>query len=155
MGADPAATDVKAELRASMRRMRRGLADRDLRSGRIWERVTALDEVRRARRVVAFSSIVGEPDTAPFIRWCVDQGKSTAVPEDDPDPTWPDVIVVPGVAFTEAGDRLGQGGGWYDRFLVRRRDDCPAIGVGFGEQVVAVLPLEAHDVRVDRVVTDG
>ncbi|MEM1423987.1 MAG: 5-formyltetrahydrofolate cyclo-ligase [Planctomycetota bacterium] len=66
------------------------------------------------------------------------------------------VVLVPGVAFTRAGQRLGRGGGFYDRFiqrLRRRPGGAPAlIGVCFEEQVVDELPVEAHDERVDRVV---
>ena len=58
-----------------------------------------------------------------------------AVPEDDVDPAWPDVVIVPGLAFTSTGRRLGQGGGWYDRFLVGVRDDCVTVGVCFHEQL--------------------
>jgi 5-formyltetrahydrofolate cyclo-ligase len=64
------------------------------------------------------------------------------------------VAIVPGLAFTAAGDRLGQGGGWYDRVLADVRDDCTVIGVGFGVQVVDELPVEAHDRRLDLVVTE-
>ena len=59
-----------------------------------------------------------------------------------------------GLAFTAAGDRLGQGGGWYDRFLSACAADCAAIGVCFAEQVVDSLPVEVHDVTMDHVVTD-
>ena len=78
-----------------------------------------------------------------------------AVPEDDVDPGWPDVVVVPGLAFAPDGQRLGQGGGWYDRFLIGVRDDCETIGVCFREQLVDELPTAPHDVAVDRVVTDS
>ena len=62
------------------------------------------------------------------------------------DPRALDVVVVPGLAFTPDGRRLGQGGGHYDRFLPRLRPDCVTIGACFAEQVVADLPTEPHDV---------
>ena len=58
------------------------------------------------------------------------------------------------VAFTAGGDRLGQGGGWYDRFLPHVRSNCTTIGVCFEPQLVDMLPLEPHDVRLDHVVSD-
>lgn len=145
----------KAALRREMRAMRRRLGDRGERSRRIWEQVVALDELATAHRVLAFTSIPGEPDTTGFLSWCLARGKEVAVPEDGVDATWPDVVIVPGVAFTADGLRLGQGGGWYDRFLSTRPEGCRAIGVCFGEQLVGSLPVEEHDVRVDRVVSDG
>jgi 5-formyltetrahydrofolate cyclo-ligase len=63
------------------------------------------------------------------------------------------VVIVPGVAFTRDGDRLGQGGGWYDRFLAGVRPDCTVIGVCFDEQLVDQLPTEPHDVSLACVVT--
>jgi 5-formyltetrahydrofolate cyclo-ligase len=106
---------------------------------------------------MAFDSIPGEPVTAPFIAWCRARGKVVHLPEDDPapDPRTIDVVIVPGTAFTHAGGRLGQGGGWYDRFLAMVRPDCVTIGVAFAPQIVDELPLEPHDVAVDVVVTDG
>ncbi len=106
---------------------------------------------------MAFDSVPGEPITGPFVEWCRASGKDVVLPEDDPapDPSRVDVVVVPGTAFTDTGDRLGQGGGWYDRFLPRTRPDCLWIGVGFEPQLVSALPVEAHDVRVHLVVTDA
>jgi 5-formyltetrahydrofolate cyclo-ligase len=62
---------------------------------------------------------------------------------------------VPGVAFTAAGHRLGQGGGWYDRFLSGLRPGVARIGVCFAECLVDELPTEAHDVIMDLVITDA
>ena len=101
-----------------------------------------------------FQSVPGEPETRSLLVWCAATGRLAAVPEADIDPTWPDVVVVPGLAFTTDGDRLGQGGGWYDRVLSQVRSDCTSIGVCFTEQIVDALPVEAHDVVVDHVVTD-
>ena len=150
----PAPSD-KAELRDVMRRWRRSFDDRPARSQRIWNQVEARADVNAARRVLVFTSIVGEPETASFVSWCRRNGKDVAVPEDEVDATWPDLILVPGLAFTAAGDRLGQGGGWYDRLLADVRSDCVTVGVCFAEQIVDVLPTEPHDVPVDFVVTDA
>ena len=66
-----------------------------------------------------------------------------------------DLVIVPGLAFTRDGQRLGQGGGYYDRYLPLLRPDCITIGVCFDEQIVPDVPGEVHDQRVSRVVTDG
>ena len=65
-----------------------------------------------------------------------------------------DLVIVPGLAFTRDGQRLGQGGGYYDRYLPLLRPECVTIGVCFDEQIVPAVPGEAHDQRVSRVVTD-
>ncbi len=63
-------------------------------------------------------------------------------------------IVVPGVAFSEDGLRLGRGGGYYDATL-RELPGVARVGLAFDAQVVATLPREAHDVPVDAVVTES
>lgn len=65
-----------------------------------------------------------------------------------------DVIILPGLAFDRAGNRLGHGGGWYDQVLSPVTKDKPLIvGVCFDEQLVDNVPHEAFDVRMDIVVT--
>ena len=151
------ATSAKTTLRSQMRSMRKTLPDRVERSARLWAHVRARPEVRDAAVVMVFDSIPGEPIAGPFVEWCRASGKTVVLPEDDPapDPSRVDVVLVPGTAFTAAGDRLGQGGGWYDRFLPRTRPDCVWIGVGFEPQLVPTLPVEAHDVRLHLVVTEA
>ena len=61
-----------------------------------------------------------------------------------------DFVIVPGLAFTAAGDRLGYGSGYYDRFLPRV--SAPNVGVCFREQLIDELPITEHDVRVQRVI---
>jgi 5-formyltetrahydrofolate cyclo-ligase len=149
-------TGAKRELRRTMRAMRRALPHQAVLSERLWSHARALPEVVGATTVMVFDSVPGEPITAPFIEWCRSQGKTVAIPEDDPpiDPMAVDVVIVPGLAFTRAGDRLGQGGGWYDRFLPRIRPDCATVGVGFQRQLVEVLPTEEHDVALSIVVSE-
>jgi 5-formyltetrahydrofolate cyclo-ligase len=62
-----------------------------------------------------------------------------------------DLILVPGLAFTAAGARLGRGGGFYDRYLPGVRGT--KIGVCFAEQLLDELPSEAHDHEVDIVIS--
>ena len=152
--------DRKRELRIAMRRTRALVDDRDERTIRLWSHVRDEPAVRSARVVMAYEAVAGEPDTAAFLAWCRSVGKSVVVPAYDPaaeppvPPPVPDVVIVPGLAFTPNGVRLGQGGGWYDRFLPDVRPDCTVIGVGFSAQVIDELPEERHDIRVDVVVTD-
>ena len=142
-------TDAKRALRREMRALRKALPDQPQRSASVVGARRAAAGRRATERVVmAFTSVPGEPDTVPFIAWCRERGKTVHVPEDDPapDPATIDVVIVPGTAFTPDGHRLGQGGGWYDRFLPRLRPDCLTVGVGFAPQLVEQLPVEPHDV---------
>ena len=65
-----------------------------------------------------------------------------------------DVILVPGLAFTRRGQRLGRGGAYYDRYLASMPAKTLKIGVCFDCQIVATLPTEPHDQTVDAVVTE-
>jgi 5-formyltetrahydrofolate cyclo-ligase len=64
-----------------------------------------------------------------------------------------DLILVPGLAFTPDGRRLGRGRGFFDRLLAEV--SAGRCGVAFDWQIVEELPTEAHDIRVDCVVTPG
>jgi 5-formyltetrahydrofolate cyclo-ligase len=63
-------------------------------------------------------------------------------------------VVVPGVAFSLDGLRLGRGGGYYDATL-KTMAHAARIGVGYDVQVVPSLPREPHDVPLDAVVTEA
>lgn len=63
------------------------------------------------------------------------------------------VCIVPGLAFTEKGDRLGYGGGYYDRFLAAHKVPC-RIALSYDRLVVQELPLMPHDIRTDIIVTE-
>ncbi len=65
-----------------------------------------------------------------------------------------DVFLVPGVAFTRDGRRLGRGGGYYDSTLALRGAQAQTIGVAFDCNVVNDLLTEPHDVRVDFLATE-
>ena len=62
------------------------------------------------------------------------------------------VWIVPGLAFTRDGRRLGYGGGWYDRFLAAAAPDALAFAAAYPFQMLDELPVEAHDRRVKAVV---
>lgn len=71
------------------------------------------------------------------------------------------LCLVPGVAFTKDGWRLGRGKGFYDRFLERLIEksvefnySVRTTGICFNEQLVENLPVEANDIRLDEILTD-
>ncbi len=63
----------------------------------------------------------------------------------------PQLALVPALAFDQTGGRLGMGGGWYDRAL---SDISVKVGVGFGAQIVANVPVEAHDIKMDWLASE-
>lgn len=65
------------------------------------------------------------------------------------------VWIVPGLAFTKDGRRLGYGGGWYDRLLASARKDAIKIGVAHEFQILDDLPCEPHDILLSCVTTEA
>ncbi len=68
----------------------------------------------------------------------------------------PDIILTPCVAFDRFGHRLGMKGGFYDRTLefLRAEKTITAIGLAYSAQEAAQIPFEAHDQRLDAMVTE-
>ena len=170
--------DDKATIRKRMRLVRDLVDDRLMRSVELWMRVAELDEYQRAHTVMAFKGFKGEPDTDPLFARLAAEGKRLVLPrvnggaievcdadgpmlasrigvEEPQGPALPydivDFVIVPGLAFTPDGARLGYGGGFYDRFLPQLH--APNVGVCFAEQLLDALPVEPHDVRVQRVLS--
>jgi len=65
-----------------------------------------------------------------------------------------DFVLLPGVAFTPQCDRLGYGGGFYDRLIPRFAQRPPLVAASFALQIRDTVPLDANDQRVDVVITE-
>jgi len=65
-----------------------------------------------------------------------------------------DLVLVPGVVFAEDGYRIGYGGGYYDRFLLKINNNAVKIGLAFDLQVVDKVPYEEFDIPVDLIITE-
>ena len=63
--------------------------------------------------------------------------------------------IVPGLAFSPDGKRIGYGGGWYDRLLSKANPKAPKIGVAYSFQVVEELPSEDFDCNLTEIVDDS
>lgn len=159
--------------------------EREESDGILFRRFLALPEVAAADRVLLFYGMGAEPDTARLIPVLLDMGKQVLLPRCLPGhglearrvaeksvlirhrygmlepgedcPVVPreaiDLILVPGLCFDRLGYRLGQGGGYYDRYLAGYRGTT--VGLCRREVLQEHVPREAHDSRVDLLVTDG
>jgi 5-formyltetrahydrofolate cyclo-ligase len=65
-----------------------------------------------------------------------------------------DLIMVPGVAFDRHGGRTGHGKGYYDKLLEHARPDTPLVALAFECQMFPEIPMQDHDIYMDKVVTE-
>ncbi|MDP7637021.1 MAG: 5-formyltetrahydrofolate cyclo-ligase [Phycisphaerae bacterium] len=65
-----------------------------------------------------------------------------------------DLIVVPGLAYDQYGNRLGRGGGYYDRFIKRAPDGIRLCGLAFARQLLDELPTNPYDQPVHMLATE-
>jgi 5-formyltetrahydrofolate cyclo-ligase len=65
-----------------------------------------------------------------------------------------DVVIIPGAAFDLTGNRIGYGGGYYDRLLSDLKSNIPIIAPAYEEQIADSIPAEPHDKKVNIIVTD-
>jgi 5-formyltetrahydrofolate cyclo-ligase len=66
-----------------------------------------------------------------------------------------DLVMVPGVAFDRNGGRTGHGKGYYDKLLQHARPDAPLVALSFECQLFEEIPVEAHDIYMDAIVTES
>jgi 5-formyltetrahydrofolate cyclo-ligase len=66
-----------------------------------------------------------------------------------------DLIMVPGVAFDRRGARMGHGFGYYDKLLEHARPDCPLVALAFECQFFPDIPVQDHDVFMDKIITES
>jgi 5-formyltetrahydrofolate cyclo-ligase len=142
-------------------------------------RLLTLPEVVAARTVAGYVGAGTEPPTLPWLDALRARGVAVLLPLLRPDSSldWgaydgvlvdgrlglreppfggssidaADVVVVPGVAYDSAGNRLGRGGGSYDRAL--SSVTALVVGLALDDEVVGAVPVEEHDRPVDVVVT--
>lgn len=121
--------------------------------------IAAMEEAS-AHSPVAVPVITAKAQPLKFAAWdpetvMVSGAFGAAIPE-QPEFLIPEIIVLPLVAFDNAGNRLGYGGGFYDRTLELLRANGPvlAIGFAFDAQRADHLPLEPTDQPLDMIVTE-
>ncbi|MFH1282738.1 MAG: 5-formyltetrahydrofolate cyclo-ligase [bacterium] len=65
-----------------------------------------------------------------------------------------DLIIVPGIAFDEYGNRIGRGQGYYDKVL-SKLNNAPKVALAFDLQVRNIIPVDEHDIQVDYIITES
>ncbi len=173
--------NTKAELREQMRRQLQ-TAEVRARSAAVWERLSVLPAFAAAKSVMAYVSTGNEIETHGLIRQLLAMGRRVCVPtfvgeyvpaeihDFDEDlvkgkfgvlepkspaamTEQPEVWLVSGLAFDVKGNRLGRGRGFFDALL--RRASGVKIALAHDFQLLDEVPAEAHDVRVDFIVTES
>lgn len=170
---------LRREIREKKRAMTE--ADMVRRSEKLAEQFFACDAYQNARTVYGYLPYNQEVRTVPILERALRDGKQVAVPKvygddmkfilmDDlsgteksamgiPEPVSDGpvaedktaLVLMPGVAFTRNGDRMGYGGGFYDRFLAQEPNH-PTVALCYDFQIVESLPTEEFDIPVDLVL---
>jgi len=128
----------------------------------------AVVELSKPKRVATYVSYPSEPSTTEFVQKVSDRGIQVLVPEtlDSGALAWHDsidgseqslshgdLLFVPALAVDRLGNRLGRGKGYFDRALLDL-EGVVVYAVVFENEVLEHVPTEAHDKRVDGVVTE-
>jgi 5-formyltetrahydrofolate cyclo-ligase len=172
----------KKDIRDYIKNIRKQMDENEYRekSDIIVENLFTLECINDAGMVYIYISVNHEVDTYKIIAKLFEKGIRVAVPKikdkkmffyeinsidelkigymNIPEPYLekipcpPDVIVTPGVAFSINGDRLGYGGGYYDRYL---NDELISVALAFEYQIMEVIPIEEHDKKVKWIVTEN
>ena len=118
--------------------------------------IPILEQALRDRKKVAVPKVYGDTMKFIYLEDLSQVAKGYAgIPEPIADePVAEDtsaLVLMPGLAFTKNGDRMGYGGGFYDRFLAEEPNH-PTLALCYDFQMVESLPTEEYDIPVDMVL---
>ena len=161
---------MKQEIRARINALRKGLSKEEAaeKSQLIIKKLLTLPELQDASVVIAYDSIGNEVSTQE-LNTVLSSKELSGIPvervqdtitietlhtkeETDLHINIPDAVIIPGVAFDQAKNRLGRGRGFYDRLLERM--NVKKIALAYEFQIVDHIPTEPHDVGMDIIVTE-
>jgi 5-formyltetrahydrofolate cyclo-ligase len=150
-------------------------------SSKIQENLRKIESYRNAKSIGAYYSIGSEVYTKDILQEILNAGKELALPkvvktdlvfkkitdlselevsnfsvmepkERCEDVKKLDVLIIPAIALTRDGFRLGYGFGYYDRYLHGKKSK--KIALSYAKQIVKAMPHDIHDVRVDCIVSE-
>ena len=170
---------LRREIRDKKRAM--SAEEIECRSARLGELFAQTEAYRNAKTIYGYMPYNQEVRTVPILERAIREGKKVAVPKvygdtmrfiylEDltqvaksdmgiPEPVADEpvaddetaLVLMPGLAFDEAGHRIGYGGGYYDKFLVAEPDH-PTVALCYDFQMYAHLDTEEFDIPVDKVI---
>jgi 5-formyltetrahydrofolate cyclo-ligase len=175
--------EQKKAIREQAHANRKDQEHKDELSREICARFMALPEYQRARTAMFYVDVRTEVRTRQdlatalahgktiVVPWCNDQGELELFRlesmEDlalgmykilEPKPELRHLperqVMVPGVAFTREGARMGHGKGYYDKLLEHARPDAPLVALAFECQLFPEIPTQSHDVFMDKIITE-
>ncbi len=173
-------TELRSLIRAQKRAMTQAQIEKASRE--LGEKLAACPQYAAAKTIYGYMPYNQEVRTVPMLERALAEGKQVAVPKvygdtmkfilvtdltqmansdmgipepmadgpvaDDPHA----MVLMPGLAFTAKGDRMGYGGGYYDKFLAAEPDH-PTVALCYDFQLVDYIPTDAYDIPVDLVLT--
>jgi 5-formyltetrahydrofolate cyclo-ligase len=104
--------------------------------------------ITRDDQPLRFAALENDIVAGPFGTWQPPNDARTIAPAEL------DVVLVPLLAFDDRGNRLGQGGGFYDRSFNADQKTPLRLGIGYAVQRILQIPTEAHDVTLHAVCTE-
>lgn len=176
-------TDDKDRLRHEMKNLRRSLSCEHIKdmSQRICQNLFELDIFKNAKTVCVYMSAFNEVDTASVIEKCLSENKTVIVPVVDGDDIYTaeyspatskgafgirepqikkptdincaDLVIVPGLAFSKSGGRVGFGKGYYDKLL--KNTKAEKAGFLYDFQLVETVKTESHDILMNYLITES
>lgn len=172
----------KKELREKYKKIRKRITDKEEKSLIISNTLFKLEEFCKANVVGIYSSLSEEVDTKCIIEYCLKYNKKIAFPkvensemrfyyinnindlnrvgsfgimEPEGNNLAEDIeiMIVPGICFDRQNNRIGFGGGYYDKYLSKNRDIFK-IGICFREQITEKIETNETDIKMDIIITD-
>ena len=156
--------EQKKELRTKVKKKISKLSRRETEESdkKILHQIKSLAEYKNADTIFCYVSTEKEINTIPLLQEILDSGKRLGVPKCTGkecdiilDPTEIQFAIIPCISCNRKGERLGHGGGYYDRYLEKMPEDCEKAILCRESLMCDEIPTEEHDERMDLVISEN